>query len=483
MFITAAAKPARTVRSRTTFVVASMAWFAFALDKLVVATALPNIRTDLTASTSDLEWTVGAFTLTFGVLLLTGSALGDRFGRRRMFVLGMSLFTAASALAALSPTMPLLVAARALQGAGGALFAPVILTMLSLATPVERRGAVFGAWGGVGAVGAAIGPLVGGLLTQTVGWRSAFWINVPLGVVLVPLAWRRLAESHGPARRLDVSGLLLGTAGLLGVVWGVIRGGESGWLTPEVVLSLSSGAVLLIGFVRWELRAIDPLLPMRFFTNRTFAVAGLASFSMYAALFGSLFFVTQIFQTGLAESPLEAGLRTMPVAVMPMLLSPVAGFLSDRWGVRPLLIAGLASLSAALGWFALVAGTTVPYILILPSLLAMGAGAALFFGPITAVTQSAVPHEDEGVASGVATTVRELAAVFGIAVIGTVFSVYGSLETPTQFTDGLRASLAVGALMAVGGIAAANALPRPSRGTEPIHKKADSGERLCRIDT
>ena len=301
MSVTAATKPARTVRSRTTFVVASMAWFAFALDKLVVATALPNIRTDLTASTSDLEWTVGAFTLTFGVLLLTGSALGDRFGRRRMFVLGMSLFTAASALAALSPTMPLLVAARALQGAGGALFAPVILTMLSLATPVERRGAVFGAWGGVGAVGAAIGPLVGGLLTQTVGWRSAFWINVPLGVVLVPLAWRRLAESHGPARRLDVPGLLLGTAGLLGVVWGVIRGGESGWLTPEVVLSLSSGAVLLIGFVRWELRAIDPLLPMRFFTNRTFAVAGLASFSMYAALFGSLFFVTQIFQTGLGR--------------------------------------------------------------------------------------------------------------------------------------------------------------------------------------
>ncbi len=445
---------------RITFVVASIAWFAFALDKLVVATALPNIRVELGAGPAALEWTVNAFTLTFAVLLLTGSALGDRFGRRRLFVVGMALFTAASALAGLAPSMELLVAARALQGAGGALFAPVSLTLLSLATPPARRGTVFGLWGGVGAIGAAIGPLVGGLLTETVGWRSAFWLNVPLGLIVVALAWRGLDESYGPATHLDVAGVVLGTLGLLGVVGGVIASGEAGWAAPHVWLSVGAGLVALGVFLAWERRAAHPILPVRLFRNRTFTVASVSSLLMYAATFGSLFFLVQLFQTGLGESPLQAGLHTMPIALMPMLLSPVGGWLSDRLGVRPLIVGGLVTMAAALGWFAVVVSGGVSYRLVAPGLLLMGTGAALFFGPITAAVQGAVSDDDQGRASGAATTVREVAAVLGIAVIGAAFSAHGGYATPELFVSGLRAGVIVGALIAAIGTVAALALPR-----------------------
>ena len=323
-----------------TFAITSLALFAFALDRLVVTIALPAIRTELGAQVADLEWTVNAYTLSFAVLLLTGAALGDRFGRRRMFTIGVAVFTAGSAIAALAPTIGALVAARAVQGVGGAMFMPLTLTMLSAVTPAARRGAVLGAWGGIGGLGAAIGPLVGGALTGGIGWRAIFWLNVPLGIVVIVLARRRLAETYGPRRKLDLAGVVLGSAGLFGVVWAVVRAGAKGWASPEVSFALSGGIVVLMLFVGWEIRTPTPMLPMRFFRNRVFAAGGLASLMMYSALFGTLFLITQLMQIGLGATPLQAGLRTLPMAVMPMLIAPVGGVVADRVGFRPLMICG-----------------------------------------------------------------------------------------------------------------------------------------------
>jgi MFS family permease len=278
-------------RLRWTFAITSLALFEFTLDRLVVAIALLAIRTDLGAQVADLEWTVNAYTLSFAVLLLTGGALGDRFGRRRMFTIGVAVFTAGSAAAALAPTIGALVAARAVQGVGGAVFTPLTLTMLSAVTPPGRRGAVLGAWGGIGGLGAALGPLAGGVLAGSVGWRAIFWLNVPLGLVLMPLARLRLAETYGPRRRLDLAGVVLGSVGLFGVVWAVIRVGAAGWASAEVSLALGGGVALLALFVWWETRTAAPMLPMRFFRSRVFAAGALAALAMYAALFGALFLI------------------------------------------------------------------------------------------------------------------------------------------------------------------------------------------------
>ena len=258
-------------RTLWTFVITSIALVMVTLDNLVVTTALPVIRTDLNASIEGLEWTVNAYTLTFAVFLLTGAALGDRFGRRRMFVIGLGIFTAASALAALAPTIEALVAARALQGVGGAVVAPLTLTILSAAVPAERRGLALGAWGGIGGLAVALGPLVGGAVIEGLSWQWIFWINVPIGLVLMPLAWRRLDETQGPSTSLDLRGLALVSAGLFGIVWGLVRGNGQGWTSPEIVVSLALGVLLVTAFVIWELRAREPMLPMRFFSNRTFS--------------------------------------------------------------------------------------------------------------------------------------------------------------------------------------------------------------------
>ena len=361
-------------RLRWTFAITSLALFAFALDRLVVTIALPAIRTDLGAQVADLEWTVNAYTLSFAVLLLTGGALGDRFGRRRMFTIGVAVFTAGSAAAALAPTIGTLVAARALQGVGGALFSPLTLTMLSAVTPPARRGAVLGAWGGIGGLGAALGPLAGGALAGSVGWRAIFWLNVPLGLALIALGRLRLAETYGPRRNLDLLGVVLGSAGLFGVVWAVIRIGVVGWASTDVSLAFGGGVVLLTLFVIWEMRTPAPMLPMRFFRNRVFAAGGLASLMMYSALFGALFLITQLLQAGLGATPLQAGLRTLPMAVMPMLLAPVGGVIADRIGFRPLMICGLAMEAIALGWLAAAVTPTVSYGFLVPPLVLAARG-------------------------------------------------------------------------------------------------------------
>src|SRR3954449_12214832 len=242
-----------------TFAITSLALFMVTLDNLVVTTAIPVIRHDLHAGLSGLEWTVNAYTLTFAVLLLTGAALGDRFGRRRLFAIGISIFTAASAAAAVAPTIGVLDAARAMQGVGGAIVLPLTLTILSAGVPDEKRGVFLGAWGGISGLAVAFGPLVGGAVVNGISWHWIFWLNVPLGLVLIPLALRQLDESYGPFGSVDVGGVVLASAGLFGIVWGLVRGNGVGWSSPEIVGALVAGAVVLAAFVAWELRAQHPM--------------------------------------------------------------------------------------------------------------------------------------------------------------------------------------------------------------------------------
>jgi EmrB/QacA subfamily drug resistance transporter len=453
-------------RTLWTFVITSLALFMVVLDNLVVSTALPVIRVDLGASLEELEWTVNAYTLTFAVLLLTGAALGDRFGRRRMFVIGLGLFTAASAAAALAPSMNALIAARAIQGIGGAIVTPLTLTILSDAFPKEKRGLALGAWSGIAGLAVASGPLVGGAVVDGISWQWIFWLNVPIGVLLAPLAFRFLRETHGPAKTLDLPGLALVSSGLFGLVWGLVNGNGDGWTSPQIVAALTLGAILTAAFVVWELRARAPMLPMRFFRDRAFAAANGASLFMYFGMFGSIFLLTQFLQTVQGHSPLGAGLRVLPWTAMPMIVAPIAGALSDRIGGRPLMATGLGLQAIGLAWLAAVSTPTVPYTqLVIPFILS-GTGMAMFFAPVANVVLSAVRPEEEGQASGANNAIREVGGVFGVAVLASVFAHYGGYGTPQTFVDGLTPAIWVGAAVVGAGSLLSLLIPRRVRRQE-----------------
>ncbi|HEX7084046.1 MAG TPA: DHA2 family efflux MFS transporter permease subunit [Gaiellaceae bacterium] len=449
-----------------TFAITSLALFMATLDNLVVTTALPVIRRDLHAGISGLEWTVNAYTLTFAVLLLTGAALGDRFGRRRVFAIGVSIFTLGSAAAAVAPSIGALDAARAVQGLGGAILMPLTLTILSAAVPAERRGLALGAWGGISGLAVAFGPLVGGAVVDGISWHWIFWLNVPLGIVLVPLALLRLDETRGPSSRLDLPGLGLASAGLFGVVWGLVRGNALGWGSTEIVAALAAGTMLVAAFVAWELRTDAPMLPMRFFRDRTFALANAASLLMYFGMFGSIFLLAQYFQTAQGYSPLASGLRILPWTAMPMVVAPIAGALSDRIGGHKLMGAGLALQAAGLAWIAAVSEASTPYSsLVLPFAIS-GVGMALFFAPVANVVLSAVRPEEQGQASGANNAIRELGGVFGVAVLASIFSRAGGYGTPQTFVHGLTPAVEVGAALVAVGALASFAIRR--RRAEPV---------------
>ncbi len=450
-----------TTRTLWTFAITSLALFMVSLDNLVVTTALPVMRVDLGASLEQLEWTVNAYTLTFAVFLLTGAALGDRFGRRLVFSAGLTVFTLGSAAAALAPTVEALNAARAVQGLGGAFVMPLTLTLLSASVAPERRGLALGAWGGIGGLAIALGPLVGGAVVEGVAWQWIFWLNVPIGIVLVPLALRRLEESRGPVGGLDLPGLALASAGLFGLVWGLVRGNGQGWGSAEIVGSLVLGALLVAGFVLWELRTVAPMLPMRFFRSRGFALANTASFLMFFGMFGSIFLLAQFFQTVQGYSPLGAGLRILPWTLAPMFIAPVAGALSDRISPRLIVGTGLTLQAVALAWIGLVSTPTVPYSELVAPFVVAGVGMALFFAPVANVVLSAVSPSEEGKASGANTTIRELGGVFGVAVLAAVFSHVGGYDSARAFSDGTNAAVLVGA--AVVGIGALAAFAMPGR--------------------
>ena len=463
-----------TARSRTawTFAVTSIALFMVVLDNLVVSTAIPVIRVDLGASLQQLEWTVNAYTLTFAVFLLTGAALGDRFGRKRLFMIGVALFTGASAAAALSPSADWLIAARAVQGIGGAIVTPLTLTILSAAVSRERRGAALGAWSGIAGLAVAMGPLVGGAVVDGISWQWIFWLNVPVGIVLLPLA-TRLQESTGPDHALDLPGLALGSAGLLGIVWALVNGNADGWSSPEIVAALTIGAALVAAFVAWERRAAEPMLPMRFFSDRAFAAANGASLFMYFGMFGSIFLLTQFFQTAQGYTPLQAGLRVLPWTAMPMVVAPIAGALSDRIGGRPLMVLGLSLQALGLAWIASVSTATVPYAELVGPFVVSGIGMGMFFAPVANVVLSAVRPQEEGKASGANNAIREVGGVLGVAVLASVFAREGGYATAVTFVDGLVPALWIGAAVVAVGAVVALLVPRRRGPAEAIDLARD----------
>lgn len=444
----------------TTFVLVSLGLFMVTLDNLVVSTALPVIRVDLGASLQQLEWTVNAYTLTFAVFLLTGAALGDRLGRRRMFTVGIVVFSLASAGAALAPDAQMLVAARAVQGLGAALVTPLSLTLLSEAVPDGKRGLAIGAWSGVSGLGVAMGPVVGGAITEGISWQWIFWVNVPIGLILAPLAYRLLNESFGPDRGLDPRGLGLAIAALLPITFGVIKASELGWGDTTVIASLTVGLVLLLAFLIAESQAKEPMLPIRFFRSRAFSATNAASFAMFFGIFGSIFFLSQYFITVQGLSPLQAGVRILPWTVMPIFVAPIAGILSDRIGARPLMATGLTLQAFAMFWVSRIAEVDTPYIEWFPAFIAAGVGMSLVFAPSANAVLSSVRPQEAGKASGATNTIRELGGVFGVSVLASVFAAAGGYASPQDYVDGIRAALPVGAAVLLAGALIALFIPK-----------------------
>lgn len=460
-------RPARSGSAIWAVVITSVAGFITALDNLIVTTALPSIREDLGGGLEDLEWTVSAYTLTFAVLLMFGASLGDRFGRRRLFVLGLGIFTAASAAAALAPGMNELIAARAVQGVGAAIVTPLTLTLLSAAVPAERRGVAFGIWGAASGIAVATGPLIGGTLTEHLSWQWIFWVNVPIGLILMPLALLRLKESHGPTPSLDPVGTVLASGGLFGIVYALIRGNIDGWASGTVLVGLIGGAVLLVGFVLWEQRVEHPMLPMRLFRHRSFSAINAASLLMFLGMFGSIFLLSQYLQTVGGYSPMEAGVRMLPWTAMPMIAGPLAGALSDRVGGQPVVAVGMALNAVGLGLWALAVEPDVSYTSLLPALIVCGIGMGMFFAPSANLVMSTVRPEEEGIASGANNAIREVGGAIGVASLAAVFSAQGGYESATRFVDGLVPALWVGAGAVALAAVLAFLMPRQSKADGP----------------
>ena len=416
-----------------TFAITSVALFMVVLDNLVVSTALPVIRTDLGATIEELEWTVNAYTLTFAVFLLTGAALGDRFGRRRMFILGLGLFTAASAAAALAPSMEALIAARAVQGIGGAIVMPLTLTILSAAFPAEKRGVALGAWSGIAGLAVAAGPLVGGAVVEGIDWQWIFWLNVPIGLVLLPLA-RALDESYGPDKALDLPGLALASGGLFGLVWGLVNGNADGWSSPLIVGSLvarraPARRVRRLGGAGEGADAAAALLP------------GPRVLGRERRLARDVLRHVRLDLPALAVLPDRAGLlaaRGRPAR--PAVDGDADGRRADRGcALRPDRRPALprrrsraAGDRARLDRGGLVRGR--PYSSLVGPFIVSGIGMGMFFAPVANIVLTAVGARDEGKASGASNAIREVGGVFGVAVLASIFARTGGYESPEAST-------------------------------------------------
>ena len=437
----------------------SVASFMVSLDTQVVATALPVIRVHLHASLAALEWTVNAYTLTFAVLLLPGAALGERLGRRRMLAAGMGLFTAASAACALAPDAGALIAARAVQGAGGALVLPLAFALLSAGFPPQRRAWAIGVFTAVTGLAVAAGPVVGGAVAQGIAWPWVFWLNVPVGVVVVPLVLTRLSATARVPAPLDPLGLVLAAGGALGIVWALVRAGGLGWGSPEIVVTLAAGAALSAVFIGWELRAPHPMVPLRLFRVRAYSAGNAACLCVFAVLFGLVFFMAQFLETGLGYGPLGAGLRLLPGWGALAVIAPFAGALIRRFGERVLITGGLTVFAGALAWIALTARTGLPYADLVGPLILAGSGISVAIPPTQSVVMTAVEPADIGKASGTFSMLRQLGGVFGVAVCAAVFSAYGGYASPAAFTSGFGPAMGACAGLALAGAVAGLIIP------------------------
>jgi len=468
------AGPQAGPRRAWTLELASLGLFMVALDNMVVTLALPALRASLHGSLADLEWTVNAYLLSFACWLLAGAALGDRFGRRRMFCIGMAVFTAASAWAALSPTVGVLIAARAVQGAGAAMVMPLTLTLISEAFPPDKRGMAIGLWGGIAGLAVAGGPVIGGAVVQGLSWHWIFWLNVPVGLAVIPLAAWRLRESFGPRARLDVAGLVLAGAGLFSITWGLVRANTVGWSSAEVIGALAAGAALVGLFAAWERWARAPMLPLALFRRARFTAANGVSFFMYAGLFGTLFLMTQFLQSAQHYTPLQAGIRMLPWTAAAMVISPVAGKLADRYGNRPFITTGLLLQAAGLAWIAAVATPGLSYAVLGAALTVAGIGIGLVFPTVATEVMTSVPGPQIGVASGTNSALRELGGVFGVAVLASIFARPGAYTTPAIFTSGFQAALWAGAAFsAAGALIAITVRQRPAPAEARSHARPE----------
>ncbi|MDT4894241.1 MAG: hypothetical protein QOE97_3276 [Pseudonocardiales bacterium] len=459
---TDSASPAPANRTWT-LVLASLGVFMTALDTLVVANSLPALRQSLHANLGDLEWTVNAYNLAFAVALLTGAALGDRYGRKRIFWIGLLGFTAASAAAALSPSVGALIAARGVQGAAAAAIMPMTLTLISEAFPAEKRGAAIGLWGGITGLAVALGPVVGGAIVGGISWHWIFWLNVPVGLALIPLSISRLTESFGPRSHLDIVGLLLAGAGFFGITWGLVRANRIGWGSAETLAALVLGGVLVAAFLMWERRTATPMVSPELFRSRAFNAANGVSFFMFASLFGVLFLMMQFLQTALGYSALQAGLRTLPWTGAPMVVAPIAGALADRFGGKPFMLAGLTLQAAGLGWIAAIAKPGMSYTWLAVALGVAGVGISLCFPTVANAVVGSVPSSEMGIASGTNSALREIGGVFGIAILAAVFVHPGVYTSPSTFIEHFKDAVWVGAAFSATGIIAAALLPRGPR--------------------
>jgi EmrB/QacA subfamily drug resistance transporter len=439
-----------------------------ALDTLVVSTSLSTIRLDLGASIEDLEWTVNAYNLSVAVLLITAAALGDRYGRRSFYTIGLGLFAAASAASALAPSVGFLIAARAVQGAGAALVMTLGLALLSAAFPPEKRGAAIGLSGAVTGIAVAMGPLVGGAIAEGIDWQWIFWLNVPIAVAAIPLVLSRIEESYGGDTSLDIPGLVLISGAAFTIVWGLVRGNSAGWDSLEIVGALAAGALLLVGFIAREVQAASPMVPMRFFRSRAFSAGNAAIFLTFASLFGAVFFFAQMLQTGLGYGPLDAGLRLMPWTVTFITVAPLVGSLVDRFGERQFMVGGLTLQALGMGWIALIADSGLTYSeFVLPSIVA-GVGVSMAIPSAQNSVIGSFSLEEVGKAAGANSMMRELGGVFGVAVAAAVFTGTGSFASPDAFLDGFAPAVAALAAFSLVGAALALALPGRRKADESV---------------
>jgi EmrB/QacA subfamily drug resistance transporter len=455
----------------------STAFFMVVLDSVVVITALPRMQRDLHVGLASLQWTLTAYNIAFAAGIITAAAVGDRFGRRPIFNIGLALFTVASAACALAPNAPELIAARIVQGLGAAIILPLSLTILTTAFPARRRGMIVGIYGGLAGLAVALGPIIGGAVTQGIDWHWIFWINVPIGAVALPLAMRLLPDSHGAQERLDPLGVTLVTGGVVAIVWALVRADQAGWASAEIVSCLVSGSVLLVAFAAWEQRVSEPMLPLHLFRSRAFAVGNATTFLMTGAIFAAGFLVTQEFQLARGYSPVSAGVRLLPFFATPMVISPIAGAVSDRIGRRPVMATGLFLLTAGLAWAAVRGSLSTNWAELDIALLIAGVGVSMALPTVPTAVLNAVAPGELGKASGINYMMQRLGPAVAIAVASAVFAAYGDLATPASVTDGFKPALAACAGFALLAALGALAITPPKAQHAPAHAEGGSPAR------
>ncbi len=409
------------------------------LDNTVVNIALPTIQRELGATVSDLQWIIDGYVLVFASLLLTGGILGDRYGRKKMFLTGLAIFTLASLGCGLSGSGTQLIAFRALQGVGAALLMPGTLSILTVTFPPEERARAIGLWAGVSGLALALGPTLGGWIVEQGGWETVFFINVPIGVIAFAVAWRTVRESvSAETRHLDLPGLALGTGGLFTLTFGLIEANQRGWSDPLIIASLIMAAVLLVGFIIWEHVSPRAMMPLTFFRIPAFSAGNTVAFSVSLGMFSIFLFVTLYMQAIRGYSPLEAGVRFLPMTLMIIVSAPAAGNIAQRIGPRIPMTYGLTIVSAGLFGLAFIQPDT-PYWVLAILFVMMGNGIGSTMAPMTAAVMGAVGPQRAGLGSAMTNTSREVGGVLGIALLGTVlFDRLGSVLAPKLTALGLE---------------------------------------------